>query len=525
MNTFFFEPNTFIILCIGFLLFIASIFSFELLQKKKISLSLLFLSGLFICAAMAMLDPFLNNWDEQFHALVAKNLLLHPLTPTLYEHPLIAYNPNSWISNHVWLHKQPLFLWQIALSIKLFGCNEFAVRIPSIIMVSILPLLIYRIGKISLSERIGYYAALLFCSAYYVHEMVTGFPPSDHNDVAFLFYITASCWAWVEYEYSQKKYWLLLIGIFCGAAVLVKWLTGLLVFSGWGLTILLNKKRRQSFNSYKAITISFITALVVFLPWQIYISYAFPIESSYEYGLNAKHFFTVVEDHGGDAFYYFDNLRTTFGGGQLVPFLILFSFLFFYRNINNSIFKIAFFTFIISVYLFFSVAATKMSGFCYIVSPFIFLSLATCIENALTYLNNKLVKKIVFQRSFTILFLILIVWFNLDLYKIAYKHTMLIRPDDNDKRIEKLNDAVFIHSLESKLPSTDFVIFNCKAQKNIGIMFYTNLIAYDQPLNYNDYVMLQNKKIKLAVIDNGKLSNFIINDSSIVKIKAPDNTW
>ncbi|MCX6296273.1 MAG: glycosyltransferase family 39 protein [Bacteroidetes bacterium] len=524
-NLFYFDPSVFVLFIIGSASIVSSIISFEVFKKYKLSLCLLFIAGLFLCSFMALLDPFLNNWDEQFHALVAKNLLLHPLVPTLYENPILTYDANSWISNHIWLHKQPLFLWQIALSLKLFGMNEFVVRIPSIIMMSLLPIFIYRIGKISLSEKIGYYGAVLFCSAFYVHEMLTGFPPSDHNDISFLFYITASIWAWVEYESSKKKYWLLLIGLFSGGAVLIKWLTGLLVYAGWGLTIILDKKRRKILHEYRSIILSFIVATIVFIPWQIYISYAFPVESSYEYSLNSKHFFKVVEDHGGDAFFYFDNLRKTYGGGQLVPFLILFSLLFFYKNIITDTFKIAFFSFIIIVYLFFSLAATKMSGFCYIVSPFIFLSIASLIDNVLSYLKVKIFRKELLQNIFSVILIVLIAWGNLDLYKIAYKHTMLIRPDDNDKRIDKINDALFIKSIKNILPSEDYVIFNCKAQKNISIMFYTNNIAYDKPLNYNDYTYLKNKKTKLAIIDNGTLPDFIQKDQSIIKIKAPDSTW
>lgn len=240
---FFFEPNCFLIFITGFTFLIASIIAFEIFKKNKLSLALLFVSGLFICSFMALLDPFLNNWDEMFHALVAKNLLSHPFVPTLFDNVIIPYDYTNWAANHVWLHKQPLFLWQIAISLKLFGMNEFAVRVPSVLMMSILPLLIYRIGKLSLNERIGYYGALFFSTSFFVHELLTGFPPSDHNDIAFLFYVTASIWAWVEYENSQKKYWLILIGLFSGCAILIKWLTGLLVFSGWGLSIIFDKKK------------------------------------------------------------------------------------------------------------------------------------------------------------------------------------------------------------------------------------------------------------------------------------------
>lgn len=316
-----------------------------------------------------------------------------------------------------------------------------------------------------------------------------------------------------------------MIGLFSGGAVLIKWLTGLLVFSGWGLTVLFNKEKRKSIQQYKSITISLIVCLLVFLPWQIYINNAFPSESAYEYSLNSKHFFNVVEGHGGNAFYYFENLRKTYGGGQLVPFLILVSLFFLYKNIKENKFKIAIFSFILIVYLFFSVAATKMPGFCYIISPFIFLSLASLIENTLTFLKNKLFKTIILQNIFSILLLLLIAWGNLDLYKIAYKHTMEIRPDDNDKRIEKINDAIFIKSLKNSLPSEEYVIFNCKRNKNIGIMFYTNHTAYDRLLNKEEYSDLKNKKIKMAFIDNNKLPGFVQNDTSVIKITAPNSTW
>lgn len=522
---FFFESNSLLIFITGIAFLIASIIVFELFKKNKLSLALLVVSGLFICSFTALLDPFLNNWDEMFHALVAKNILSHPFLPTLFNNPIIPYDYTNWAANHIWLHKQPLFLWQIALSLKIFGINEFAVRIPSILMMGFLPLVIYRIGKISLNERIAYYGALLFCSSFYVHELLTGFPPSDHNDIAFLFYVTMSIWAWVEYENSQNRYWIILIGIFSGCAILVKWLTGLLVFFGWGMSIVFDKEKRLSYSRYKDFSISLIVCFLVFIPWQIYISYTFPVESGYEYSLNAKHFSHIIEGHSGDAGYYFDNLRKLYGGAQWVQYAILVALVFLYKNINQTKFKIAFFSYLFIVYLFFSFAATKMISFCFIVSPIIFLSLASLIENFMLFLKNKFLKKSIVQHIIVIPLLVFISWENLDLYQIAYKHTLRITQNDNDKRNEKINDVKFIKTLKNKLISEDYVIFNCKPQRNISIMFYTNFIAYDKQLDYATYLSLKNKKIKLAVIDNKKLPVFILNDFSIVKIKAPDKTW
>jgi hypothetical protein len=102
---------------------------------------------------------------------------------------------------------------------------------------------------------------------------------------------------------------------------------------------------------------------------------------------------------------------------------------------------------------------------------------------------------------------------------------MFIKPNDNDKRITKIYDAVFIKSLKNYLPSDDYVIFYCKPEKNISIMFYTPFIAYDKELSLENYQNLKSKKVNLAVIDNGKLPDYITKDISVIKIKAPDPTW
>ncbi|MBA3705572.1 MAG: glycosyltransferase family 39 protein [Bacteroidetes bacterium] len=517
-----FEHPIFIIIC--FACIAISIFNFQVLDKPKIALLFLVLASISIFTFSALLDPFLNIWDEQFHALVAKNLSKHPALPTLIDNPIIPYDYKNWVGNYIWFHKQPLFLWQIALSLKIFGITELAVRIPSIIMMSIMPLFIYKIGKISVNKNAGFYGALLFCTANYTHELVSGFSNTDHNDVAFLFYVTASIWAWIEFEHSQKNYWLFLIGLFSGCAILVKWLVGLLVFAGWGISIISDKEKRSSLLPYKQLFLSLIICLIIFVPWQLYIINFFPLESSYEYSFNAKHFVTALEGHGGDGWYYFDNLRKIYGGGQLVPFIILISLIFFYKFIKANAIRVALFINIFIVYIFFSLAATKMISFCFLVSPLIFLSIATLITVFLSFIREKLLKFRVVQHLIIVSLLIMFTWMNFDLYNTACKHTM-IKPDENDKRAEKINDVLFIKTLKDKLPSEDYVIFNCKPFRNISIMFYTNFIAYDFPLSYNNYLILKARKTKLAVIDNERLPDYLLNDSAIVKVRAPDLTW
>jgi 4-amino-4-deoxy-L-arabinose transferase-like glycosyltransferase len=104
------------------------------LKYKTSGVFLLVIGSMSLRIWAAQLDPFLNMWDEQFHALVAKNLSENFLYPVLLP-DLEPYNSlNSWTIGHIWLHKQPFFLWLMALSIKLFGATEFAVRFPSILL-------------------------------------------------------------------------------------------------------------------------------------------------------------------------------------------------------------------------------------------------------------------------------------------------------------------------------------------------------------------------------------------------------
>ena len=66
-----------------------------------------------------------------FHAVVAQNVLKHPLRPTLVDTPYLPFDTTKWGENHAWLHKPILPFWQIALSFAVLGVNTFALRLPS----------------------------------------------------------------------------------------------------------------------------------------------------------------------------------------------------------------------------------------------------------------------------------------------------------------------------------------------------------------------------------------------------------
>lgn len=488
--------------------------------RKQLGLILLFLGSVGLGFFMANLDPFLILWDEQYHALVAKNMLDNPFKPTLYSNPILEYDYRNWTNNHIWLHKQPLFLWQIALSLKMFGINELAVRIPSILLHTIAVLMIYRIGKIVCNSNIGYYGALFFSVAYFPLELVAGRFSTDHNDIAFLFYLIASFWSWFEYQQSQKKYWIIFIGVFAGSAVLVKWLVGLLIYAVWAISLGANDKRNWlNWKSYLPIVMSSLISVMVFLPWQIYILYDFPLEAHYELTLNTKHFYQVIENHGGNFWFHFEAFKNLYGSGYAVPFLLILGLFFLVKKSISKVYSVSILSSIIIIYVFYSIAATKMLSFCIIVSPFFFLGFGALVDSAINFLKIKVKLKNT-ENSIRFSILIFICFLLMNISRIQNNHTNK-EPVGKYIRNTELREMAFITKLSKFLGESKYVVFNTVIRENdqIPVMFYTNYIAYNFIPDLKQIDRIRKKAYKIAILDTGNLPDYICNDEQIVKIK------
>ncbi len=515
----YFTTNQIVPLIVSSIILIVSILAFHT-DKKRTAILLLFLGSLGLGYFIANLDHFLILWDEQYHALVAKHMLDNPFKPTLYSTPLLDYNYRDWTSNYIWLHKQPLFLWQMALSLKIFGINELSVRIPSIILHATATLMIYRIGKISYNSNVGFYGALFFSIAYYPLELVAGKYATDHNDVAFLFYITASFWAWFEYENSQKKYWIILIGVFSGCAVLVKWLVGLLIYVIWIITIGINDKTNWlRLKSYVPIFKAFAITLLIFIPWQLFIFYNYPSEANYEFLLNTEHFFRPIENHTGNFWFHFNAIKIIYGSKYEIPFLLVPGLFLLIKNTVSKKYRVAIVSAIIIVYGFYSIVATKMISYCIIVSPFVFLGFGALTDASVNFIKT-LIPFIKFELILRFFILIAVCYILLDLPKIQNYHTDW-RPIDNCNRKADLEQMEAIRKIANRLPDDKYVVFNTDIRVNghISVMFYTNCVSYGFIPNEMQIEKIKMQSYKIAILDTGGLPDYIINDKDILKIE------
>ena len=460
--------------------------------KNKISIAVVFLilGALGLRLFMTVLDPFLNEWDERYHALVAKNMMQHPFTPTLWPKAILPYDYKEWCCNYYWVHKQPLFMWQMALSMKIFGVNEVAMRLPSAILNTLQVLLTFRIGSLLYNKKLGYLAAFLITFSYFGLEQVSGSMGREHNDVAFYCYLTASFWALAEFLQKPKSIYLIGIGVFSGLAVLNKWLVGLLVYAGWFWGALLSRKNYW-FHLQKMILAGFITVLV-FLPWQLYIFAKFPLESAYEFAFNRRHIWEVLDGHGGDTWYYFTNNYILYGEWSWV--FILTGMTFFITKIKSSVFKLAIIPALITIYAFFTIAKTKFVSFVFI-SVFVFIFLAMIllvVENALL----KYIPK--FSKASLLILLILAGFYTFRHWEIESYHA---RSQPNyfgygPERKGRIRDAQTLRNLGKQLPS-DYLIFN--TTQPIEVMFYTNNIAYFW-LGPEDYRKLKKEGYRMAAM-------------------------
>jgi 4-amino-4-deoxy-L-arabinose transferase-like glycosyltransferase len=184
--------------------------------------------------------------DETCHALVARNLLRHPLEPTLIDREWIPPDRGGptgslrhWGNTRVWLHKPILPLWQIALSYAAFGVDTFALRLPSALLATGAVLLTFLIGRSLFDRATGLVAAAFQAVLPAIGRLVHGYLFSDHVDVSLLFWAELGIFFGVRLVRTGRTRDAILAGIGFGFAYLSKYWLGLVVPAVVGLVWLL----------------------------------------------------------------------------------------------------------------------------------------------------------------------------------------------------------------------------------------------------------------------------------------------
>jgi RNA polymerase sigma-70 factor (ECF subfamily) len=273
----------------------------------------------------------LTRWDEVFHAIVAQNVLKHPLEPTLIDVPYLPYQRTNWKENRVWLHKPILPFWQIALSFAVLGVDTFALRLPSAILSMGAAWLTYLIGKRLLDRRAALIAAVLQASSPFLMQLVHGYQFADHIDVALLFWVEVGIWFLVRALRTGHWRDVLLAGVAQGLAYLCKSYLALIVFgvavTAWLLPVCGFGKREDSRIGVAHLLGLMGATLLTVAPWLLWCLSSYPDEFLHEHTQVLKHLHANVEGWGAPwdrvLFDYLVGIYGVFYGPVLVALAVL----------------------------------------------------------------------------------------------------------------------------------------------------------------------------------------------------------
>jgi 4-amino-4-deoxy-L-arabinose transferase len=489
--------GTFIFLAISIL---ALIFSVILLRKSRIGFSLFFLiiAGLLLRIWISS-DQYLHPHDEKYHALVAKNIIQHPLKPTLYENPIHEVDYKDWSCNNVWLHKQPMPLWTIALSISIFGNNEFAVRIPSILFSTLAIWLIYQMslfffpnGK---KHTTAWIAAFLMAINGLLLELTGGRIATDHYDVFFMFFILVAIYFSTQHIKTKRPVLPILIGLFIGLAVLTKWLPALIVIPVWFLIAIESKKFTKREISLNLLVITSI-AIAVFLPWQLYIHSHFPAEAAYTMSHNTRHITEVLDNQTGPVWFFISKVGTNYG--ELIYIPLVFVVIRYFKN-RKDYKLLSLIIWIFIPLIFFSIAKTKMQAYILFTAPALFLITA--------FFANYLTEKAINNKHKLINFALAVLLIALPFRYTTERLKPFSKDEKNPEWVSRLK------SVKSDLGSKNTLLFNCPFP--IEAMFYCDCTAYSSLPNAekleeyvtNGYhvIIWMNEGVPAEVIKNKEL--------------------
>lgn len=460
----------------------------------------LFILALGLRIWLGITDSFLHEWDERYHALVAKNLLLHPLKPTLYETPLLNYDFRAWASNHIWLSKPVFPLWFIALSLKIWGLTEWGVRFPSILFSLGSIFFTYKIALHLYDKKVALWAAFFHAIHGLSLEVSAGRFSSDHVDTIFLFWMGLGFWGVAKYycdeptRTSLTKYavW---IGLSTGLAFMCKWTAaGVLPLVWTSMGILSTQKITRSFLKHLWI----ITAcfLLIAAPWLVFIHIYYPQEANYMLKGIFSPIQETVQGHSGEWYFYLNKAGTVFGELIYLPMVWLLNEIFKKALGSHPIMDMR--RLLLSCWIFIplvllSLAATKRHTYLLPLAPAFFILTALFMGYIIKkWRHPKLPRAVVYM-----------IWVALVLLPVRYS---IERSKIFFKKEEDATWALRLKQLGAKGMSAKTVIFN--EPHAIEAMFYTEYTAYGWMPSEQTIAWLKQSGWRVLKCENGHYNEY-----------------
>ncbi|MFH0893898.1 MAG: glycosyltransferase family 39 protein [Bacteroidota bacterium] len=203
----------------------------------------------------------LQAWDESRYAINA----LEMNERGDYINYYYAGQPDQWIG------KPPLYMWSVALSYKIFGTNEFALRFPSALCALLIFVTLYFILRKYRSRAFALTACLLLGSVTAIigrHVGRTG----EMDAMLSLFLLIAAGSFLMAVDFGKKTF-LTLCGIALGLAFYAKGTPAFMLLPIWAIYALWRKKTRFLLKSIHLYAGLLIFAAFIFSWYFLIIKY------------------------------------------------------------------------------------------------------------------------------------------------------------------------------------------------------------------------------------------------------------
>lgn len=231
----------------------------------------------------------------------------------LANNALEMYQNGNWLVTHydgapdLYNTKPPLLIWLQVFCIKIFGINEFAIRLPSALASVSTGVLLWWFLKRQLADSwIGFLAGAVYCTTYAVVFLHAG--RSGDYEALLTFFITAFAVCLYLFVTEKKIKWLYLFWLFLALAVLTKSITGLIFLPGLFLFALFKKSVMPTlFNKHFYIgACGFLLLAGGYYLWREQLNPGY-LKAVWENELGGR-FNAALEGHSRPFYYYFNNM-------------------------------------------------------------------------------------------------------------------------------------------------------------------------------------------------------------------------
>jgi hypothetical protein len=260
--------------------------SLKTLSEKQFIISVIVFCS--VCFLPFLSGVHLFDWDEINFAEAAREMILSGN----YSRVQINFQP-FW-------EKPPLFFWFQALSMKIFGINDYAARLPNALCGFLTLFSLYFWGKRIHSKRFGMLWALSYAGSVLPHLYFK----SGIIDPFFNLFIFNGLMFFIAFLYSNKKLEGLLGAICITLAVLTKGHVALMISAITGF-VLLFTYNKLIVNNFSRILIFIIITMCLSSIWFLQETLrngTWFIKTFFEYQLRLLN--TADAGHGGPIYYH-----------------------------------------------------------------------------------------------------------------------------------------------------------------------------------------------------------------------------